>query len=61
VTSPDEQPVEPREVTDSDPNAGEADGLAGGMGISSERVGPVRGEDGERTHGGEDTSPDAEA
>ncbi|HEX4189746.1 MAG TPA: hypothetical protein VHZ06_02025 [Marmoricola sp.] len=53
--STEEQPVEPREVTDSDPNAGEADGLAGEMGVSSERVGAVRG-DADGTHGAEDTS-----
>ncbi|GGF55504.1 hypothetical protein GCM10011519_31740 [Marmoricola endophyticus] len=32
------------EIGESDPNADSAEGLAGGMGVSSERVGPARGE-----------------
>ena len=31
------------EIGESDPNADSADGLAGGMGVSSERTGTVRG------------------
>jgi hypothetical protein len=38
------------EVQESDPNADSADGLAGDMGVSSERRGPVRGHDGEVTY-----------
>ncbi len=49
----------PRPLSDSDPSAGESDGLAGGMGVSSERTGPVRGTPGQVTHGTEDTSADA--
>ena len=37
-------------VTESDPNADSAHGLAGGMGVSSERKGPVRGQDEEATY-----------
>ena len=33
----------PRDVLDSEPNMGEESGLAGDMGVSSERVGRVRG------------------
>ncbi len=46
----------PRPLSDSDPNGAGPDGLAGGMGVSSERTGPVRGTPGEVTHGTEDTS-----
>ena len=55
-------PEEARDVSASDPNAGGPDGLAGGMGVSSERTGRVRGTPGEVSHGTEDTStsdPDA--
>ncbi len=38
------------EVAESDPNADSAEGLAGGMGVSSERKGPVRGQDEEVTY-----------
>lgn len=31
--------------TESDPNADSPEGLAGGMGVSSERPGPIRGKD----------------
>ena len=31
-------------IEESDPNADSAEGLAGGMGVSSERKGPVRGQ-----------------
>jgi len=34
---------EPNDLTESDPNGAGPDGLAGGMGVSSERVGKVRG------------------
>jgi hypothetical protein len=44
------------DVQESDPNADSADGLAGGMGVSSERVGGLRGTGGERgTYGAMDT------
>lgn len=41
---------EPR-VTDSDPSGNGPHGLAGGMGVSSERTGHVSGAQGEATHG----------
>ena len=37
-------------IEESDPNADSAEGLAGGMGVSSERKGPVRGQDEEVTY-----------
>ena len=40
------------DVQESDPNADSASGLAGDMGVSSERVGPLRG-GGEGTYGAE--------
>ncbi len=44
-------------IRESDPNASGAEGLAGGMGVSSERVGPTgRGQEG--SNGVRDTSPD---
>lgn len=44
------------DVQESDPNADSAQGLAGGMGISSERVGDLRGTGGEQgTYGAMDT------
>ncbi len=49
-----EHAAEPLEVTESDPNGGGPDGLAGGIGVSSERVGPVRGRTEELTHAAED-------
>ena len=50
-----------RELAESDPNGAGPDGLAGGMGVSSERTGRVRGTDGEVSHGTEDTSADPTA
>lgn len=47
---------EPNELQESDPNGGGAHGLAGGMGVSSERVGKVRGSDEPATHGVESTA-----
>lgn len=44
-----------RDVIDSDANVGEDSGLAGGMGVSSERVGRVRGSAEPATHGAEST------
>jgi len=44
------------DVQESDPNADSADGLAGGMGVSSERVGDLRGTGGEQgTYGAMET------
>jgi hypothetical protein len=37
-------------IEESDPNADSAEGLAGGMGVSSERKGPVRGQAEEVTY-----------
>ena len=50
-----------RELSESDPNGGGPDGLAGGMGVSSERTGRVRGSEGEVSHGTEDTSSGSDA
>jgi hypothetical protein len=50
---------EPRDILDSEPNVGEEHGLAGGMGVSSERVGKIRGSAEPATTGVEDlTSED---
>ena len=38
------------EIEESDPNADSAEGLAGDMGVSSERKGPVRGQTEEVTY-----------
>jgi hypothetical protein len=46
------------QVTDSDPSGNGPQGLAGGMGVSSERTGPVSGAEGEATHGVVDPYPD---
>ncbi|MET3962769.1 hypothetical protein ABIE44_002703 [Marmoricola sp. OAE513] len=46
---------DPDELTGSDPNGGGSAGLAGGMGVSSERVGKVRGSSEPQTHGVEET------
>lgn len=48
------------DVFESDPNADSADGLAGGMGVSSERRGTVRGGEEEVTYAAAPTYPDAE-
>lgn len=45
-------------VTDSDPSGNGPAGLAGGMGVSSERTGQVPGAQGEVTHGAADPFPD---
>ena len=50
----------PTEIEESDPNADSASGLAGGMGVSSERPGPVRGVDEEVTYGTAPTHPTEE-
>jgi hypothetical protein len=49
---------QPTDVRDSNPNAGGPDGAEGGMGISSERVGPTGG-GGEGTDGVKDTTEPA--
>jgi hypothetical protein len=49
---------QPTEVRDSNPNAGGPDRAEGGMGISSERVGPTGG-GGEGTDGEKDTTEPA--
>lgn len=48
-------------VTDSDPSGNAAQGLAGSMGVSSERTGHVPGAQGEATHGAVDPYPDLPA
>ncbi len=49
---------QPTELKDSNPNAGGPDRAAGGMGLSSERVGPTGG-GGESTDGEKDTTEPA--
>jgi hypothetical protein len=49
---------QPTELKDSTPNAGGPDRAAGGMGLSSERVGPTGG-GGESTDGEKDTTEPA--
>ena len=44
-------------ISESDPNADSPEGLAGDLGVSSERKGRVRGVDGEVTYGAADTHP----
>ncbi len=44
---------EPNDLHDSDPNGGGPQGLAGSMGVSSERVGDMRGKVEPGTHGEE--------
>ncbi|MBO9523969.1 MAG: hypothetical protein J7518_20735 [Nocardioidaceae bacterium] len=57
--SHDRSAAEPRDVMDSEPNVGEHSGLAGDMGVSSERVGPVEGQNEPFTTGAKSTdSPD---
>jgi hypothetical protein len=51
------EPADPK-VTDSDPSGDGPAGLAGGMGVSSERTGRVPGAAGEATHGAVDPYPD---
>jgi len=46
------------DVEESDPNADSSEGLAGDMGVSSERLGPVRGVEGEVTYAAAPTHPD---
>ncbi len=46
------------DVAESDPNADSPEGLAGGMGVSSEVTGHVRGEDDAVTYGTLETHPD---
>lgn len=43
--------VRETDVQESDPNADSSEGLAGGMGVSSERVGALRGADQAGTYG----------
>lgn len=51
------EPADPK-VTESDPSGDGPDGLAGGMGVSSERTGHVPGAQGEATHGAVDPYPE---
>ncbi|MET0998153.1 MAG: hypothetical protein ABWX73_05510 [Marmoricola sp.] len=46
------------EVEESDPNADSPEGLAGDMGVSSERLGRVRGVEEEVTYGAAPTHPE---
>lgn len=54
--NPSETPF--TEVEESDPNADSAEGLAGDMGVSSERKGPVRGQGEEVTYAAAPTHRD---
>ncbi|MFL6159853.1 MAG: hypothetical protein ACJ72D_27510 [Marmoricola sp.] len=45
------RPNDPYDVSASDPNGDSEDGLAGSMGVSSERVGKMRGNVEPGTHG----------
>jgi len=45
-------------IEESDPNADSSEGLAGDLGVSSERRGSVRGMDDEVTYGAAPTHPD---
>ncbi len=45
-------------IEESDPNADSPEGLAGEMGVSSERQGPVRGQAQEATYAATPTHPD---
>ena len=56
TSDPGETPF--TEVSESDPNADSADGLGGGMGVSSERKGPVRGQAEEVTYAAAPTHTD---
>ncbi|MDP3894883.1 hypothetical protein [Nocardioides sp.] len=47
----------PTDIRESDANASGPQGLAGGMGVSSERVGPVGDEGTEATHGVRPSDP----
>lgn len=47
------------DVLESDANGNGPEGLAGDMGLSSERSGPMRGNDRPGTHGAERTGPEA--
>ncbi len=47
-------------IEESDPNADSPEGLAGDMGVSSERPGSVRGVDEDVTYGAAPTHPDAD-
>ena len=49
---------DPRDVLDSEPNMGEESGQAGDMGVSSERVGKVRGTEEPTTSGAESLDTD---
>ena len=59
----DSDPIE-TDIRDSDPNADAPGGLAGGMGVSSERVGPTGpgqvATDGVRSTAPEERDPDAD-
>jgi len=61
--TPDETPGETpvTGIEESDPNADSSAGLSGDMGVSSERKGPVRGQDEEVTYAAAPTHPDEEA
>jgi hypothetical protein len=55
-TPEDATPV--TDIEESDPNADSPEGVAGDMGVSSERKGPVRGHDQEVTYGSAPTHLD---
>lgn len=49
------------EIEESDPNADSAEGLEGGMGVSSERPGPIRGKDTDQTYAAAPTHTERDA
>jgi hypothetical protein len=61
MANDESDPTSPPEtdVQESDPNADSAAGLAGEMGVSSERVGGLRGSAEPGTYGAEETHPPA--
>ena len=66
ITTPDDSASAPgaAPVTgteESDPNADSDVGLSGGMGVSSERLGPARGVEGEVTYGAAPTHPEEDS
>ena len=59
LAGPEADPEGITGILDSDPSGNAAEGLAGGMGVSSERVEALRGEGPAATHGVADTSDGA--
>ena len=60
IPQTDQDMARETDVTESDPNADSPEGLAGGMGVSSEVTGRVRGSQEQVTYGSLETYPDVE-